>query len=146
MTNTLTDDDFTVPPPQEVGESVTWKPSKAGDTIVATIRRRAQVDTPFAKDKTVIDFVGADTLTADGAPVDVPAGYDIAFWPTPGALDAIDAVGAKVGDKVALRLLELVDTGKGNAYRRYGAKHLGAGDVFAADKPAAASDVWQSPF
>ena len=135
---TLTDDDFTVPTPAEVADSITWKPVKPGDTIVATIRRRAQVDTPFAKDKTVIDFVGADTITADGAPVDVPAGYDIAFWPTPGAVEAIDAVGAKVGDKVAVRLLELVDTGKGNAYRRYGAKHLGAGDVFAESKPAAA--------
>lgn len=142
---TLTDDDFTVPAPQEVGDSITWKPSKAGDTIVATIRRRAQVDTPFAKDKTVIDFVGASTLTADGQPVDVPAGYDIAFWPTPGAIDAIDAVGAKVGDKVAVRLLELVDTGKGNAYRRYGAKHLGAGDVFA-DTPKAADDGSDRPF
>ena len=71
------------------------------------------------------------------------AGASGALGKLEGILDAIDAVGAKVGDKVAIRLLELVDTGKGNPFRRYGAKHLGAGDVFAADKPA---EDAESPF
>lgn len=144
MTTTLTDDDFTVPPPPEQLDTVEWKPTKVGDTIVGTLHRRSIANTKFG-DKTVMELVAVGTLTADGQPVDVPNGYAVTFWPTPGAVDAIDAVHAKVGDKFALRLLELIDTDRGNPFKKYGAKHLGAGDVFAADTPAADDDT-EPPF
>ena len=140
MTNTLTDSDFTVPPPPEQLDTVEWKATGKGDTVVGTMRRRSVVDTKFGE-KTVLDFVGVNSLTSGGEAVDVPDGYGVTFWPTPGALDAIDSAGVKVGDKFALRLLELKDTGKGNPYKVFGAKHLGAGDVFAADKPAEGDDL-----
>jgi hypothetical protein len=140
MTNTLTDDDFTVPPPPEQLDTVEWKATSKGDTIVGTLRRRTEVDTTFGR-KTVLDFVGVTSLTGGGQPINVPDGHGVTLWPTPGALDAIDSAGIKVGDKCAMRLLELKDTGKGNPFKVFGAKHLGAGDVFAADKPAVDDDL-----
>jgi hypothetical protein len=141
MTTTLTDDDFTVPPPPEQLDTVEWKATSKGDTIIGTLRRDNEVDTKFGR-KRVLDFVGVSSLTGGGEAVDIPDGYGVTFWPTPGAIDALENANVTVGDKCAIRLLDLKDTGRGNPYKVFGAKHLGPGDVFAADTPAEDLDAF----
>lgn len=138
MTNTLTDDEFVTPPAPEQLETVEWKPTTPGDTLIGTLRRRSNVDTKFGE-KTVLDVVSVSTLTASGQPVDVPAGYGVTVWPSPSAIDAVDHAKVKVGDKFAIRLLDLVDTNKGNPWKKFGVKHLGEGDPFDTPTPTATS-------
>ena len=141
MTTQLADDDFETPPAPEQLDTVEWKPTSKGDTLIGTLRRRSEVETKFGH-KTVLDCVAVDTLTAGGAKVDVPAGYGVTLWPSPSALDAIDHAKVKVGNKFAIRLLDLIDTNTGNPWKKFGVKHLGDGDPFettTADEP-------ESPF
>lgn len=143
MTNTLTDDDFVTPPAPEQLDTIEWKPTVKGDTLVGTLRRRSEVETKFGH-KTVLDVVSVGTLSAGGETVDVPTGYGATLWPSPSALDAIDHNKVKVGDKFAIRLLDLIDTNKGNPWKKFGVKHLGPGDPF--DTPTAESDDSADPF
>lgn len=126
-----------VPPAEEYGESVTLKLKQIGDGVVGVLRRRAEVNTAFGE-KEVFNFTDVEAAVSEGVAVTVPAGEEAAVWPTPGFIRAVDHVSAGIGDKIAVKLVDLKDTGKGNPAKIFGATVL---ERKAGTAPAAADVI-----
>ena len=101
--------------PADDGDRPTGRANAEGDTISGTLARAAEVNTRFGA-KIVLELDGARKVVAGGE--SAPDG-DYAVWPTPGLLNALDECEADQGDFVVVTLTELIDTGKGNPFKRF---------------------------
>lgn len=94
-----------------------FKAEKVGDTLTGRLASVRKVDTKYGS-KIVVEFDNATTNTGVvGA---------VSFWPTQGALDAFKAAGCDIGDNVTVTLEELVDTDKGNPFKKFAITEAGA--------------------
>ena len=87
-----------------------FKAEKAGDTLTGTLASVRKVDTKFGA-KIVVEFDNAATNTGVSG--------SVSLWPTQGCLDAFKAAGCEIGDELTVTLVELVDTDKGNPFKRF---------------------------
>jgi hypothetical protein len=117
---TIPDDDLTVPEAGQYAESVRVETTTVGDGLIGRLARRQQVDTKFGS-KTVLTFDQVTVAVSDGETLTIEPDHEYTVWPTPGLLTAIDAVTWSIGDTGRLKLTELVDTGKGNPFKKFGA-------------------------
>jgi hypothetical protein len=98
------------------GDAQTWRPTHEADTITGTLVKVDEVNTRFGE-KVVIEL--ADCVDVIAGEEDGPDGpYTI--WPTPGLLDALAEAEADKGSTITITLDELVDTGKGNPFKKFG--------------------------
>ncbi len=87
-----------------------FKAEAKGDTLTGTLASVRKVETKFGS-KIVVEFDNATTSTGISG--------SVSFWPTQGALDAFKAAGCEIGDELTVTLEELVDTDKGNPFKKF---------------------------
>jgi hypothetical protein len=104
-----------------------FKAEKPGDTLTGTLASVRKVDTKFGA-KIVIEFDNATTNTGISG--------SVSMWPTQGALDAFKAAGCEIRDELTVTLVELVDTDKGNPFKRF--------EITAAEAPTDKAGLFDS--
>lgn len=126
-------------PAKDIVESVEVSLTDANDGIVGVLARRTIAATKYGE-KPVLEFSGVLEAVSGGLPVTVPADMHGAVWPTPAMVEVLDANQVVIGDTVALKVVALKDTGKGNPFKVPGLRVVARGDgtVAAAAPPAAA--------
>jgi len=98
-------------------EAHTWRPKSEGDSVAGTLLKVDEANTKFGT-RTVIELRGVDTMTSEGTTVEID-GQNVTIWPSQGLLDELGEAEVSVGDVVVIELTELIDTGKGNAFKRF---------------------------
>lgn len=98
-------------------ETHTWRPKEVGDSIAGTFGKVEEANTRFGV-RAVIELREVETMTSEGAQVDID-GQTVTIWPSQGLLDELGEAEVGLGDVVVIELTELVDTGKGNPFKRF---------------------------
>lgn len=97
-------------------ERAKWAPTVEGDTITGRMTRAPkEVNTRFGS-KAVLELDECRDITEGGGFGELG---DKTVWPTMGLLDAMAEAMVLPGDVITVTLTELVDTGKGNPFKRF---------------------------